>query len=1379
MPFEDVALHALLLSSHSAGASASNREDGTPSIPTSTPVAATAAGIAAASPLIHKQRVAQLYAQSLAKRSEWASSLNVRSFSGTSSSRNRAGGPASSSKISGPKAPRSWESPSSGALGAGRNGTGSSSRGTMLETIAAAAAEVELEAEAVAASSSSSSTPSRAAQFYDSQFLRPSPTSLSHADMRIGSAARLAAASELQPEWRRLSSQHATDSSLSNSGAPSSPTRGKGKAKEDVIGLDEHDEGPRSGERALVQLLAVRFRRLACLGMLDVFQHGTQPNDRIFIEQGLQARIVKEPMLSLVDMCLIRLIEAFEPVFAAALGDMMYDVTLDHPQPPTASFLVRLAKATPKLTVLDLSATCWVDDHVLEQVPWISVPADSALPERIDEEASQSLSRAIPRRRPSHTDSTWTDVSTASPSSNHASGAHDQSSISGSRFGDFVASSNSVTAQVRGNPIWPRLERLLLRGCPHLITSPPPFLQSQVRHGSAKARSSPSDDADLATSAYFDLVIIGSGPAALALIARLMEKRPAALYLDEEHRYLHWLHSKDGSAGRSDGRKKNRRGATVESSPGAAPLLRTRYLPNSSERAFVRSLESEEEQLSDNNNKSTSTTGSSRPLRILILDRIGGWLGLWNRLFAAYEIPHLRSPMFFHPSPADLDALVAYAERTGRSTQGSWQPDPLSSPAATTGSDGKESRPKKLDKSMRRKHKDNILIAAQAASEGRPGPKGPELIEIRGCVGKEITKHRRKKARAQHHHNHGGNQLGAAVNERDRRDYFTPGTRLFHDFIREDVIRRYGLPGDDPNQLWPDLSGVLQQLNGDDDDDEQDDRAYGPNNIHVARGEVKAMSWHHDLHIAGQAHVPAMLIRTADGSVLAAGTVVSAIGPGGVPNVPAVLRQADAKRAQAEADAAAAAAIDPDASAEVTSPATASTTRPIRSPFGEGWAHSSALALPSFEFPPPSISAKIRNAALDPDVPGPTCVVIGGGLTSAQLCVLALRKGFGKVILLLRGHLKVKPFDVTLDWLSKWANTMKMQYWMEDDPARRLEMLRSARNGGSITPSYARYLRELERAGLLEIRTHVEIDDLEWEADEKKWKAKLRCTCADSTSSPAPPPAATASSQDDAEDGIVDQSTDSGLLGHHEQCEPCPEPACTGEGSQGSDSDCDDPHKGTTSSNLDVDLDASEDMDVPDDIKTNNVLQADYILSSTGPILSLTDLPAFSNLARTHPIASFGGLPLVSEDLQWMSSIGTGTGTQQQAMPKAAAGAEEGSREQQQQPRLFVVGAYSALQLGPAAFNLGGMREAAERVGSRLLRDWEAEAEANDFEAEAEAYAGADVEVQEEEKMKKEIVSRTSSTSTTQRQRTERRREPWQTGRWSALAQDDALLVTA
>ncbi|KAE8234640.1 hypothetical protein CF326_g316 [Tilletia indica] len=916
-------------------------------------------------------------------------------------------------------------------------------------------------------------------------------------------------------------------------------------------------------------------------------------------------------------------------------------------------------------------------------------------------------------------------------------------------------------------------------------------------------------------SAYFDLVIIGAGPAALALLARLMEKRPAALYLEDEHRFLHWLHSKDGSTGR---KIKNQRGVpTVEGAPGAAPLLRTAYLPKSSERAFLQPVASQQEHRSNNMTRS-STIRSPRALRILVVDRIGGWMGLWNRLFAAYEIPHLRSPMFFHPSPADLDALVAYAERTGRSTQGTWQPAPLSGTPSTgrgTQANDKSTRPKKLEKSMRRKHKDHIGMATQL-SEERAEPKGPELIEIRGCVGKEISKHRRKKARAQHHHNHGGNQLGAAVNERDRRDYFTPGTRLFQDFVQQDVVRRYGLPGGDLDQPWPALSTLLQELSVSDGQD--DPRRHTPameeaNKVQIARGEVKEMSWHHNLHIAGQGHVPAMLMRTADGSVLAAGTVVSAIGPGGVPNIPAVLRLADEKRAQAEAETltSAAAATSAEAtSVELPESASASTPQPPAKPFGQGWAHSAAFALPSFDFPPPSIAAKIKNEGQRSDCTGPTCVVIGGGLTSAQLCVLALRKGFGKVVLLLRGHLKVKPFDVTLDWLSKWANTMKMQFWQEDDPAERLAMLRSARDGGSITPSYARYLRDLERAGFLEIRTHVEIEDLGWEAEEEKWSVKLRCTtCADSDSSSRPdgtvlPP------RDESALGAVEEDDEAvSAADHHDTCEPCPEPACTAEGSQGSDSDleCDDSRKDLksqssstpiTAATSDFDTSIEDDTETPSSPTTMNLLQADYILSSTGPVLSLTDLPAFETLARTHPIASFGGLPLVSEDLQWMSSsakaFGTGNVAAQSGSTNKIGGVEG---QLQQQPRLFVVGAYSALQLGPAAFNLGGMREAAERVGSRLLRDWEAEAEAElemEMGADEDLVDGDEVkkegEVTEDEEGEGEDVSDTSTTSLPQSQlaqrknRTERsqqqpRREPWQTGRWSALAQDDALLMSA
>lgn len=50
-----------------------------------------------------------------------------------------------------------------------------------------------------------------------------------------------------------------------------------------------------------------------------------------------------------------------------------------------------------------------------------------------------------------------------------------------------------------------------------------------------------------------------------------------------------------------------------------------------------------------------------------VLDATAGtWMGRWDAYFAGLGIAHLRSPMFFHPSPADSDALVAFARREGR-----------------------------------------------------------------------------------------------------------------------------------------------------------------------------------------------------------------------------------------------------------------------------------------------------------------------------------------------------------------------------------------------------------------------------------------------------------------------------------------------------------------------------------------------------------------------------------------------------------------------------------------------------------------------------------------------------------------------------------------
>lgn len=76
----------------------------------------------------------------------------------------------------------------------------------------------------------------------------------------------------------------------------------------------------------------------------------------------------------------------------------------------------------------------------------------------------------------------------------------------------------------------------------------------------------------------------------------------------------------------------------------------------------------------------------------LVVDSSGDrWMERWNRGFRMLEIDQLRSPMFFHVDPGDRDGLLAYTRETGREK---------------------------------------------------------ELWEISGCVGQELSKHKRKKMRA-------------------------------------------------------------------------------------------------------------------------------------------------------------------------------------------------------------------------------------------------------------------------------------------------------------------------------------------------------------------------------------------------------------------------------------------------------------------------------------------------------------------------------------------------------------------------------------------------------------------------------------------------------
>ncbi|GAB7356863.1 hypothetical protein MBLNU459_g7733t1 [Dothideomycetes sp. NU459] len=160
-------------------------------------------------------------------------------------------------------------------------------------------------------------------------------------------------------------------------------------------------------------------------------------------------------------------------------------------------------------------------------------------------------------------------------------------------------------------------------------------------------------------------------------------------------------------------------------------------------------------------NAPKASPGSCRSFTTLVLDGSGDkWMTKWDRLFKTFHISHLRSPLFFHPDPQDRDGLLAFAHEE------------------------------------RRVH---------------------ELVEIPECVGKEISKHKKKqkkkvtcsscRAKPQ-----------VTIDERDRRDYYAPSCSLFKDYC-DCIVNRYDLGTNVISQeTLQDIDfGTVPQITADDD----------------------------------------------------------------------------------------------------------------------------------------------------------------------------------------------------------------------------------------------------------------------------------------------------------------------------------------------------------------------------------------------------------------------------------------------------------------------------------------------------------------------------------------------------------------------------------
>ncbi|KAI9929103.1 hypothetical protein MW887_001507 [Aspergillus wentii] len=451
-----------------------------------------------------------------------------------------------------------------------------------------------------------------------------------------------------------------------------------------------------------------------------------------------------------------------------------------------------------------------------------------------------------------------------------------------------------------------------------------------------------------------DVLIIGAGPCGLAVAARLNEETPSAMFTDEEHQRYHWISKHSGRMALVQARHHKLNSVKADKwQPNAGDNARTRSVSSISTESTP-SLASS----AGSSDESDDSIDSPASLSTLVLDGTGDrFLERWNRAFKTLEIAQLRSPMFFHPDPGDRDGMLAYTQETGREK---------------------------------------------------------DLWEIPNCVGKEMSKHKKKKKQRSKQ------TIGQEIDERDRKDYFSPSTDLFADYCAS-IISRYKL--DRPGK-------VLQR--------EVTDIVY---------------DYHPDLSPSEKIFT----VTASDGSRFYSRTTVLAIGPGTTKILPFPLSEEEKN----------------------------------------GGCHSSEIR----SFPSMNVKRKIQQRQET------NVMVVGGGLSSAQIVDMAIRKGVSKVWFLMRSDFKVKHFDIDLTWMGKFKNYEKAVFWSADTDEgtahppnylhshekrltepERLEMIKTARNGGSITPRYQKIVKHHAARHRASIHTRTVIVDRKYCPASQTWR---------------------------------------------------------------------------------------------------------------------------------------------------------------------------------------------------------------------------------------------------------------------------------------------------
>lgn len=354
-------------------------------------------------------------------------------------------------------------------------------------------------------------------------------------------------------------------------------------------------------------------------------------------------------------------------------------------------------------------------------------------------------------------------------------------------------------------------------------------------------------------------------------------------------------------------------------------------------------------------NDTSQTSQAGRPdYDVVVLDaEHDTWLGRWQRLFKAYDIKHLRSHMLWHVDPKDRDSLLAHVRQLGRES---------------------------------------------------------ELVEMKGCVGKEMSKHAKKARQGRYTGSRQDSRV--SINIRDRVDYYNPPQELFVDHCNC-VVRHYGL---------------------------NKEPIHKESVVDIVYGDVRGVSVEGEMLFT---------VRTST-SVRYARAVVLAVGPANIPRIPCISGMPEA----------------------------------TRHPGGPSNLPQACHSVNIKEFPDRHIQ-KLIAANVPTNV-----LVIGGGLTSAQLSDLAIRRGVSRVWHLMRGTLRVKYFDVDLEWMGKFRNREHARFWLADSDEERLAMLQEARGGGSVTPIFHQKLKKHVASGRLALHQNTSIAEARFDQARGGWRVE-------------------------------------------------------------------------------------------------------------------------------------------------------------------------------------------------------------------------------------------------------------------------------------------------